>query len=80
MPRIVGSPTFFPPIPNPFYKPLMKELDYDPNNNSTDIETPEGIGNVACAAVLESAITTNRISLATCNGQTNKTEAWSLAP
>jgi len=35
------------------YKPLMKELGYDPNNNSTDIETPEGIGNVACAAVLE---------------------------
>jgi hypothetical protein len=35
------------------YKPLMKELGYDPDNNSTDIETPEGIGNVACAAVLE---------------------------
>jgi hypothetical protein len=35
------------------YKPLMKKLGYDPNNNSTDIETPEGIGNVACAAVLE---------------------------
>jgi hypothetical protein len=35
------------------YKPLMKKLDYDPGNNSTDIETPEGIGNVACAAVLE---------------------------
>lgn len=35
------------------YKPLMKELGLDPNNDSTDIETPEGIGNVACAAVLE---------------------------
>jgi hypothetical protein len=35
------------------YKPLMKELGYDPNDNSTDIETPTGIGNVACAAVLE---------------------------
>jgi hypothetical protein len=35
------------------YKPLMKEFGYDPNNNSTDIETPEGIGNVGCAAVLE---------------------------
>jgi hypothetical protein len=35
------------------YKPLMKELGYDSSNNSTDIETPEGIGNVACAAVLE---------------------------
>lgn len=35
------------------YKPLMRELGYDPNNLSTDIETPTGIGNVACAAVLE---------------------------
>jgi hypothetical protein len=35
------------------YKPLMKELGYDPNDTSTDIETPTGIGNVACAAVLE---------------------------
>ena len=35
------------------YKPLMKKLGYDPNDNSTDIETPQGIGNVACAAVLE---------------------------
>jgi hypothetical protein len=31
----------------------MKQLGYDPNDNSTDIETPTGIGNVACAAVLE---------------------------
>lgn len=35
------------------YKPLMKQLGYDPNDNSSDIETPAGIGNVACAAVLE---------------------------
>ena len=35
------------------YIPLMKRLGYDPNDNSTDIETPAGIGNVACAAVLE---------------------------
>lgn len=35
------------------YKPLMKQLEYDPNDHSTDIETPTGIGNVACAAVLE---------------------------
>jgi hypothetical protein len=38
---------------NSVYKPLMKQLGYDPNDNSTDIETPTGIGNVACAAVLE---------------------------
>jgi hypothetical protein len=35
------------------YNPLMKQLGYDPNDRSTDIETPTGIGNVACAAVLE---------------------------
>jgi hypothetical protein len=35
------------------YIPLMRQLGYDPNDNSTDIETPTGIGNVACAAVLE---------------------------
>jgi PAP2 superfamily len=35
------------------YIPLMKQLGYDPDDNSTDIETPTGVGNVACAAVLE---------------------------
>lgn len=35
------------------YAPLMKQLGHDPTDNSTDIETPTGIGNVACAAVLE---------------------------
>ncbi|MBV9181793.1 MAG: hypothetical protein JO356_10815 [Acidobacteria bacterium] len=35
------------------YKPLMTQLGYDPNDNSTDIETPAGIGTVACDAVLE---------------------------
>lgn len=35
------------------YKPLMRKLGYDPDDHSTDIETPTGIGNVACAAVLE---------------------------
>jgi len=35
------------------YDPLMRQLGYDPNDKSTDIETPTGIGNVACAAVLE---------------------------
>jgi hypothetical protein len=38
---------------NSVYIPLMKQLGYDPNDNSTDIEMPTGIGNVACAAVLE---------------------------
>lgn len=35
------------------YQPLMKQLGYDPDDRSTDIETPAGIGNVACGAVLE---------------------------
>lgn len=35
------------------YAPLMKQLGYDPSDNSTDIDTATGIGNVACAAVLE---------------------------
>lgn len=30
----------------------MTSLGYDPNDNSTDTTTPTGIGNVACAAVL----------------------------
>jgi hypothetical protein len=38
---------------NSVYTPLMKELGYDPDDHSTDIETPTGIGNVACAGVLE---------------------------
>ncbi|MBZ5679352.1 MAG: vanadium-dependent haloperoxidase [Acidobacteriia bacterium] len=38
---------------NSVYIPLMKQLGYDPSDDSTDIETPIGIGNVACAAVLE---------------------------
>jgi hypothetical protein len=43
----------FPVDTNSVYIPLMKQLGYDPNDNSTDIETPTGVGNVACAAVLE---------------------------
>jgi hypothetical protein len=35
------------------YKPLMHRLGYDPGEDSTDIQTPVGIGRVACAAVLE---------------------------
>src|SRR5205085_11723721 len=35
------------------YRHVMQQLRYDPDDNSTDIETPAGVGNVACAAVLE---------------------------
>ena len=38
---------------NSVYIPLMRRLGYDPEDTSTDIETPSGIGNVACGAVLE---------------------------
>jgi len=34
------------------FDPLMTSLGYDVNDVSTDTETPSGIGNVACAAVL----------------------------
>jgi hypothetical protein len=43
----------FPADIKSIYKPLMQQLGYNPDDNSTDIETPTGIGNVACAAVLE---------------------------
>ena len=43
----------FPADTESVFKPLMRQLGYDPNDRSTDIETPTGIGNVACAAVLE---------------------------
>jgi hypothetical protein len=43
----------FPSETETVYKPLMWELGYDPDDKSTDIEMPAGIGNVACAAVLE---------------------------
>ena len=34
------------------FDPLMASLGYDPNNLSINTNTPAGIGNVACAAVL----------------------------
>src|ERR1700730_6179108 len=36
------------------FDPLMASLGYDPNDRSTNTETPSGVGNVACAAVLNS--------------------------
>jgi hypothetical protein len=42
----------FPGDTNTVYKPLMRELGYDPNDQSVDIETAVGVGNVACDAVL----------------------------
>jgi hypothetical protein len=43
----------FPADTDSVFRPLMRQLGYDPDDNSTDIETPIGIGNVACGAVLE---------------------------
>jgi hypothetical protein len=34
------------------FDPLMASLGYDPNNLTIDTDTPAGIGNVSCAAVL----------------------------
>jgi hypothetical protein len=35
------------------FDPLMISLGYDPNNQTINTATPAGVGNVACAAVLE---------------------------
>lgn len=35
------------------FDPLMDVLGYDPANTTADVTSPAGIGNVACAAVLE---------------------------
>ena len=42
----------FPADAAAVFTPLMVQLGYDPSNLSTDVATPAGIGNVACAAVL----------------------------
>jgi hypothetical protein len=43
----------FPSDKASVFDPLMAELGYDINDTSTDVTTPSGIGNVACAAVLD---------------------------
>ncbi len=42
----------FPSDKATVFDPLMASLGYDPNDMSTNTETPSGVGNVACAAVL----------------------------
>src|SRR5207248_689819 len=42
----------FPADKTIVFDPLMASLGYDPNDTSVDITKPSGIGNVACAAVL----------------------------
>lgn len=37
----------------PMFEKLMRELGYDPNNNTLDPSTPEGIGNLAALAVIQ---------------------------
>jgi hypothetical protein len=43
----------FPGSTSTVFDPLMQSLGLDPQDKSTDLETPAGIGNVAAAAVLE---------------------------
>jgi hypothetical protein len=43
----------FPQDELTIFRPLMMSLGYDPDNNTTDTSTPPGIGNTACAAVLQ---------------------------
>ena len=42
----------FPGDKTTVFDPLMASLGYDPNNKSTSTDTPSGVGNVVCAAVL----------------------------
>jgi hypothetical protein len=42
----------FPTDKATVFDPLMAALGYDPTDQSTDVTTPSGIGNVACKAVL----------------------------
>jgi hypothetical protein len=42
----------FPGDKSKVFDPLMADLGYDPGDLSTDTRTPSGVGNVACAAVL----------------------------
>src|SRR3984893_7869988 len=41
----------FPKDKTTVFDPLMAALRYDPTDQSTDVKTPSGIGNVACNAV-----------------------------
>jgi len=43
----------FPGSTSTVFNPLMQSLDLDPQNKSTDLDTPAGVGNVAAAAVLQ---------------------------
>jgi hypothetical protein len=43
----------FPIDDEQVFRPLMEQLGYDPDDNSVDTQTPSGVGNVACRAVLE---------------------------
>src|SRR5882672_2532835 len=42
----------FPGDKTTVFDPLMASLGYDSNDSSTNTQTPSGIGNMACAAVL----------------------------
>lgn len=44
---------FFPGDESSVFRPLMEHLGFNPDDTSTDITTPSGIGNVACNAVLQ---------------------------
>jgi uncharacterized protein DUF6851/vanadium-dependent haloperoxidase-like protein len=43
----------FPGDKTAVFDPLMAALGYDPSDDSTDLGTPSGVGNVACGAVLD---------------------------
>lgn len=44
------------PSQEPVYADIMADLGYDPNNDTDDVSTPAGIGNVAAQAVIDSRV------------------------
>lgn len=40
------------PAQQAYFRALLRQQGYNPDNQTTDLKTPAGIGNVACAAVL----------------------------
>ena len=50
------------------YAQLMRDLGYDPNNNTLDPSTPEGIGNLAAMAVIQARKNDNSNQYGTVEG------------
>ena len=68
------------PVAAPVYDGLMAKLGYDPADTSTDTTTPAGVGNVACAAVLDFRHHDGSNQLGDLNGGAPYTDYTGYAP